>query len=232
LCQQKIPAKDVDFIISAINDQYLVKWNVDGLPAAQKTSNQGQPIPGFLLGQVVEKEGKNIVLLNNHFEIYVYFNMVHKEKYRVVGVEVNPSSTKFDNCAKNQNDEGMILSGNQDYTVSYTYDLFWIPSSVTWDSRWDYYLKSADDRVHWFSLINSAIVMFLLSAIVFGVFIRTLNHDINRYNEMELEDQPEEYGWKLVHGDVFRPPNHRMFLSVFVGNGVQLILMGLITLSI
>jgi transmembrane 9 superfamily protein 2/4 len=33
-------------------------------------------------------------------------------------------------------------------------------------------------------------------------------------------------GWKLVHGDVFRPPAGffgPMFLSVFVGSGVQLL---------
>ena len=34
-----------------------------------------------------------------------------------------------------------------------------------------------------------------------------------------------------VHGDVFRPPRKPMLLSVLVGNGVQIAIMSLITLS-
>ena len=41
----------------------------------------------------------------------------------------------------------------------------------------------------------------------------------------------EDFGWKLVHGDVFRPPCAPMLLSVFVGNGAQLIFMMLIALG-
>lgn len=40
-------------------------------------------------------------------------------------------------------------------------------------------------------------------------------------------DLNEETGWKLVHGDVFRPPQHRMLLAACVGTGVQLCLLGL-----
>jgi transmembrane 9 superfamily protein 2/4 len=34
-----------------------------------------------------------------------------------------------------------------------------------------------------------------------------------------------------VHGDVFRPPQRGMLLSVLIGNGVQIAIMSLITLS-
>lgn len=38
-----------------------------------------------------------------------------------------------------------------------------------------------------------------------------------------MEDPQEESGWKLIHGDVFRPPQHfPMLLSVAFGTGVQL----------
>jgi transmembrane 9 superfamily protein 2/4 len=45
------------------------------------------------------------------------------------------------------------------------------------------------------------------------------------------EDAQEEFGWKLVHGDVFRPPRKGMLLSVFVGSGVQVLAMTVITLG-
>lgn len=53
---------------------------------------------------------------------------------------------------------------------------------------------------------------------------------MNSLQAEEKEEAQEEFGWKLVHGDVFRPPPRAMLLSIFVGNGVQLILMALVTL--
>jgi hypothetical protein len=36
-----------------------------------------------------------------------------------------------------------------------------------------------------------------------------------------LEEAQEESGWKLVHGDVFRPPSFSpMFLSILAGENV------------
>ena len=52
----------------------------------------------------------------------------------------------------------------------------------------------------------------------------------NGYPNMQ-EDIQEDFGWKLVHGDVFRPPSNIMLLSVFIGNGVQIVLMTFIALG-
>lgn len=53
------------------------------------------------------------------------------------------------------------------------------------------------------------------------IMVRTLRRDIARYNAGEsdslagLDETIEETGWKLVHGDVFRPPpNPRLFAAV------------------
>ena len=45
------------------------------------------------------------------------------------------------------------------------------------------------------------------------------------------EEAQEEFGWKLVHGDVFRPPRKGMLLSVLLGSGVQIFVMTFITLG-
>ena len=42
----------------------------------------------------------------------------------------------------------------------------------------------------------------------------------------------EESGWKLVHGDVFRPPRHLALLASLIGTGVQLALLILATILI
>ena len=63
------------------------------------------------------------------------------------------------------------------------------------------------------------------------VLLRTVHKDISRYNAIDLdEDVQEDFGWKLVHGEVFRPPRRRMLLSVAVGSGMQLVAMSGVTL--
>lgn len=40
----------------------------------------------------------------------------------------------------------------------------------------------------------------------------------------------EESGWKLVHGDVFRPPQNLVLLSALVGSGAQLAILVLLVI--
>lgn len=42
----------------------------------------------------------------------------------------------------------------------------------------------------------------------------------------------EESGWKLVHGDVFRPPRNLVLLSAVVGTGAQLALLVLLVILV
>eukprot|EP00967_Tisochrysis_lutea_P135496 scaffold240545_cov36-Tisochrysis_lutea.AAC.1 len=54
------------------------------------------------------------------------------------------------------------------------------------------------------------------------IMLRTLRKDLSRYNELDSrEETADESGWKLVHGDIFRPPQRPALLSVYVGTGVQ-----------
>ena len=47
-----------------------------------------------------------------------------------------------------------------------------------------------------------------------------------------VEDAQEESGWKLVHGDVFRPPSlSPMLLAVMCGTGMQVLAMTLSTIT-
>ncbi len=94
-------------------------------------------------------------------------------------------------------------------------------------------------------------MLYLLSGILALIFIRTLRRDIARYNMKDdelviimifsfdwfslfhfLQDEVlEETGWKLVHGDVFRPPNHPTLLVAFLGSGIQLFCMMIVLLG-
>uniref|UniRef100_A0A671QAL7 Transmembrane 9 superfamily member n=1 Tax=Sinocyclocheilus anshuiensis TaxID=1608454 RepID=A0A671QAL7_9TELE len=106
-------------------------------------------------------------------------------------------------------------------------------SEVKWASRWDTYLTMSDVQIHWFSIVNSVVVVFFLSGILSMIIIRTLRKDIANYNrEDDIEDTMEESGWKNVHGDVFRPPQYPMILSSLLGSGIQLFCMILIVIFV
>ena len=51
-------------------------------------------------------------------------------------------------------------------------------------------------------------------------------------NVILQEDVQEDWGWKLVHGEVFRTPDNPLILSALVGNGAQLCSMVGITLGV
>ncbi|KPP66121.1 transmembrane 9 superfamily member 4-like [Scleropages formosus] len=190
----------------------------------------------------------NKVYLHNHLSFILYY---HKEKveqeeehnFRVVRFEVIPQSVKLEEL-KPDNKGSCILpdaSGSapleidptKENEVLFTYSVHWEESSVKWASRWDTYLTMSDVQIHWFSIVNSVVVVFFLSGILSMIIIRTLRKDIANYNrEDDIEDTMEESGWKNVHGDVFRPPQYPMILSSLLGSGIQLFCMILIVIFV
>ena len=66
---------------------------------------------------------------------------------------------------------------------------------------------------------------------IFYINIFQIHRDIAKYNtEDDLEESIEETGWKLVHGDIFRPPNHSRIFAAVIGSGIQLFCMMAITI--
>lgn len=109
-----------------------------------------------------------------------------------------------------------------DYTdklnIIYTYSVkFEENKQIRWGSRWDYILESmSHTSIQWFSILNSFVIVLFLTGMVAMIILRTLHKDIIRYNQ---EDIQKDYGWKLVHADVFRPPRLGMLLSILLGQG-------------
>ncbi|PON34578.1 Nonaspanin [Trema orientale] len=83
-----------------------------------------------------------------------------------------------------------------------------------------------DERIHWLYIIINSLVYSLGLFFAIAIFVvRTLNRDIHRYNQLEIqlpEDTEEDKAWKLIKGDVFRPPSNSDLLCVHVGTGVQI----------
>lgn len=118
-----------------------------------------------------------------------------------------------------------------DKEIVFTYDISFESSDIKWASRWDTFLLMNDDQIHWFSIINSLMIVLFLSGMVAMIMLRTVYRDIANYNQLDSQDEsPEETGWKLVYGDVFRPPDNSSLLCVYVGTGIQVFGMILVTM--
>ncbi|KAL9099595.1 MAG: hypothetical protein Q9163_004926 [Psora crenata] len=244
LCEeQKFDARSAKFVNRRIWQNYNLNWLIDGLPAGQPYIDPSTAtdfvLRGFPLG-TVDKEQKAV--LHNHFDIVIDYHDAGKEQYRVVGVLVVPSSRQGytdgdESCGTT--DKPVVLDEDGETPVQWTYGVYWRPSTTAWATRWDSYLHVYDPRIHWFSLINSSVIVVFLCGMVGAILMRALKKDIARYNRLDSlnlddlsgtnghaeDDVQEDSGWKLVHGDVFRTPKNPLLLSVFLGNGSQLFVM-------
>ena len=114
----------------------------------------------------------------------------------------------------------------------FTYNVTWHEADIPYASRWDLYLYMGDDQIHWFSILNSLVIVFLLSGIVAMIMVRTLRRDLAEYNSAEeKEELLEESGWKLVHADVLRTPPQSTLLATSLGTGMQLLCMAFISIA-
>lgn len=241
LCSTTVPASSAKFINERINQHYAIHWLVDGLPAAKARFNQNDELVlsiGFNLGYKDQFTSQSLV--NNHYGAFVSQNLGSRPDspnvfcteilidyhergpgdLRIVGVLVSPSSKAHNGQGDCAEEVPLHLEETQDTDLAFTYDVTWRKSETTWATRWDSILKIRDPKVHWLSLINSLVVAFFLCAMVLVVLNKASAKDIDRFNAIDLgEDVQEEYGWKLVAGEVFRQPQRPMLLSVVVGTG-------------
>lgn len=240
LCKVNYDAADIDLFKRRIEDEYIARLNLDNLPVVVQGENQiGEQV--FQLGYKVgflNAEKKTCV--NNHLQFTVRY---HKPKgpmyssraqvFRVVGFEVVPRSVdhktdgneKLTTCPFNSTSTRACFTSSS-ATVTYTYDVKFAESPLPWATRWDPLLKANPElkEIQWFSIINSLMISLFLTAMVAMILLRTVYLDFARYNNIDDEEEiQEESGWKLIHGDVFRPPPFSGLLSVFVGCGAQIL---------
>ncbi|KAK6622673.1 transmembrane 9 superfamily member 2 [Polyplax serrata] len=187
----------------------------------------------------------------NHVDLDISYHSGEKEEWgspfkgkggRIISVKITPRSIRHrdpDHLDCSLLAEPLFFRTDDpkkgtSLNITYTYSVkFSENDKVKWSSRWDYILESMPHtNIQWFSILNSMVIVLFLSGMVAMIMLRTLHKDISRYNQIDSgEDAQEEFGWKLVHGDVFRPPRKGMLLSVFLGSGTQVFCMTLVTLA-
>ena len=241
LCYNSFTETQVKVIKKLIRRRYFTNWIVDKLPAGLIVYNKEEKTTslkyfnGIPLGYYLDNE----YYIYNHLQFHILLNKLANDKYNVVGFNILPLSIKHDGekpvCAK---DSKTILDNfnlpNQPLTegnILFTYDVIYEYSDITLASRWDHY-RTSKAGIHWTGILITEIIVIFITLFIIYILNKNLNQDIYSYNyKISQFEDINEYDWKQLAGDVFRPPRiNALLLSSMLGTGSQLLSMFTITL--
>ncbi|KAL0246404.1 hypothetical protein GEMRC1_007616 [Eukaryota sp. GEM-RC1] len=239
LCTKDYTDSQLNSLKRHISQKYRINWILDNLSVFVKVAESIYE-QGFPLGHVFSKDK---TILHNHHRINILYYKVSPTESspndpfvaRVVGFEVEyfsvdwkKANAKVENGRIVEYDESLVSQpmvlkeGKTTNQVYWTYETRFIPSNIPWKSRWDNYFFQAHREFQWFSVIHALLIVAFLTVIVAMILTRTLKSDLFRYNNPSLDEYEEDYGWKMIHGDVFRPPRFPSFFASCIGSGVQI----------
>ena len=149
-----------------------------------------------------------------------------EDLYNIVGFQVLPCSVSKDVLESSEFKPQECGTYEKQYVkpgekVQYSYSVFFEKSEVTWSQRWEPFLHVRGKPMHWYSFLDSLLIILLLAILVAGILMRTVRGDIARYEQGPGEIEREDTGWKLISGDVFRAPPKAGTLAMYIGAGVQ-----------
>ncbi|CAN6440195.1 unnamed protein product [Victoria cruziana] len=207
ICELELDTVKVKQFKEAIENSYWFEFFMDDLP-----------LWGFVGELHSERSNDNRHMLWTHKSILVQYN-----SDQIIHVNLTQESPKSLEAGK---------------TLELTYSVKWVSTSISFAHRFDVYLDYPffEHQIHWFSIFNSFMMVIFLTGLVSMILMRTLRNDYAKYarEDDDLEtlerDVSEESGWKLVHGDVFRPARNLVLLSALVGTGAQLAMLVLLVI--
>ncbi|KAB7494469.1 Transmembrane 9 superfamily member 1 [Armadillidium nasatum] len=204
LCELTLSEEEVQYLKESIEENYYFEFVVDDIPVRDFIGHLEES--GFL-----PHTHKVYLWTHNHFNFYY-----------------NQDKIIFVNTTKEHNPINLDTVDRFPLIIKPTYSVSWIPINVEFKYRDNllqdnsFFPKSLE--IHWLSVINSSVLVFLLLGFVIIILTRILKNDFARYNldEKSLEDaEGDECGWKIIHTDVFRIPKHINLFSAILGVGSQ-----------
>ncbi|KAH7307317.1 hypothetical protein KP509_22G054000 [Ceratopteris richardii] len=198
LCKKLLTREEVKSFRDAVKQDYYFQMYYDDLP-----------VWGFI-GKTDDQELKYLLSTHLHFEIYY-------NKDRVVEIAAISDPAHF-----------VDISEDKEVDVVFKYSVRWKETDKPFESRMDIYTRTSFRpehlEIHWFSIINSCVTVFLLTGFLATILMRVLKNDFIKYSrDEETPEDQEESGWKYIHGDVFRYPSHKSLFCAVLGSGTQLL---------
>ncbi|RLN87449.1 hypothetical protein BBJ28_00009391 [Nothophytophthora sp. Chile5] len=213
LCKLPITPDVMKAFKDAVDEDYEISFPLS-LPPSREGIQEGMKVHYYL---------------NTHLHFDIAYNNVEAEegKNKIVAANLTMASSdpdlEYHYALSTQN-----IAGSPEAVFTY---------SVKWHIRPDllYENRNVDDEVpvddlelHWISVINSFILVMMLTGFLSIVMIRILKRDFSRYMDLESADESaleDDSGWKLVHADVFRFPTNLSLFCALNGAGAQLFVM-------
>ncbi|EFA76586.1 TM9 protein B [Heterostelium album PN500] len=217
LCTMKLTKKDIQKFKDAISEMYYAEMIYDDLP-----------IFTYIGASQEDKVTQTTrYVLFTHLPFKIEFN-----NDQIIRIEIDTEELS-----------GVELADEEEMTVTLTYSAKWkqidYPFSKRMELYEDFFPKELE--IHWLSIMNSFFLVVLLTGFLSIIIMRILKNDYSRYSKADDEEDElslttlndiiidaifidqEDYGWKLIHGDVFRFPPYKNLFSALYGIGWQFI---------
>jgi len=210
LCKKHLKPKDVKKLKDAIHNNYFFEMFAEDLPMWGYIGDIVDE--DLIVGEFVDTGSKTYLFTHLNFILGYNHNQIVSAKV------TTDTDRRVD-----------ITDETKDMHIQFSYSVEWFEEpDLVWKHRMSRYAESrflpSSFEIHWLSIINSIVLVLLLTAFLTIILLRVLKNDFSRY--MELDDdaiEEEESGWKLIHGDVFRFPQYPGLFCAAVGVGNQLI---------
>lgn len=199
LCKIHLAKEEVQEFKDAIEKLYYFEMLYDDLP-----------IRGFVGTMGVEIRG-GVEVKTYYLFKHLHFHMMYNGD-QVIFANATADAHKLEELPEDE------------LLVEFSYSASWEETTVPFKDRMSLYedFFSKELEIHWLSIMNSCVLVLLLTGFLAIIIMRILKSDYNRYARAEdEEEEQEDYGWKLIHGDVFRLPPHKNLFCAFVGLGAQ-----------
>lgn len=209
LCKQTLTPDDIEKLREAIRELYYFEFSIDDLP-----------VRGF----VGHFEESGLIPIPHVEKCYLWSALHFAFTYnqdRIISVNVSTAGSPIS-----------LDESSSSIEVEFSFSVDWTETDIDYNNRehlkGKFFPKTLE--IHWLSVINSVVLVVLLTGFILIILMRVLRNDFTRYNKEDLlEDEvaiEDECGWKVIHTEVFRFPSSIGLLSAVLGVGTQFIAMG------
>jgi len=197
--QMHLNEQETNDLINAIDKYYYFEMLFDDLP-----------LRSFI--GTVDVELRNGELIKHYYIFkHLHFHLLYNGDQVIFGnISIDPH--KLEELVPREN------------IIEFSYSADWEETTWPFKDRMKLYedFFSKELEIHWLSIMNSFVLVLLLTGFLSIIIMRILKSDYSRYSKTEEdEDDQDDYGWKLIHGDVFRFPSHKSLFCAFLGLGAQ-----------
>ncbi|CAM9224985.1 unnamed protein product [Scytosiphon promiscuus] len=214
LCKEPLKPSQLRQLSEAVREGYYFEFFVDDLPVKGPIGEvKGDEIPlGHYLGSAVE------VRLFTHIHFVIGWN-----EDRIVSVATQPHGPNAETPMIAD-----ITDTEKDMEIEFTYSVHWQPEETPFSQRMDRLagggLLPETFEIHWLSIINSFVLVVILTVFLGIILLRIIKNDFTRIMDGDevSSGAASSSGWKLIHGDVFRFPSHVNLFAALTGAGAQL----------